>query len=227
MVDVWISDCNGLATRKSRFYGLLSPDERARADRYLQPLKKERFVLGRGMLRSVLSKYLDILPENIRFVYGEHGKPELKNTRKRFYFNLSHSRNIAVLAVTDRSRVGVDVEAMDRDPERLDRIIDFLCSPEEKDDYFAMPGRDRTLSAYYLWTANEAYLKGVGSGLERFESNVTCCLDSGGEPRIELRQGCDEAAWRFRNFNPLPGSVASLAMEACDPAFEVTFHSFD
>lgn len=227
MVDVWIGDCNCLANRKSHFFSLLSPGERIRADRYLHPLKKERFVLSRGMLRSILSKYLDILPENIRFAYGEHGKPELKDIHKSFNFNVSHSRNIVVLAVTGCSRVGIDVEVMDRAPERLDRVIDFLCSPEEKDAYFAMPRRERTLSAYYLWTANEAYLKGVGSGVERFENKVTCYLETDGEPRINLRKGEQDSLWRFRNFYPLQDSVATLAIEACEPAFDVNFLSLD
>lgn len=179
------------------------------------------------MLRSVLSKYLDIFPENIRFAYGENGKPKLRNIQKSLYFNLSHSRNIAVLAVTGRSRVGVDVEVMDRAPERLDRIIDFLCSPEEKDDYFVMPKRERTLSAYYLWTANEAYLKGVGSGVERFENNVTWYFESDGQPRIDLKTRHSDSRWRFRHFNPLPDSVATLAIEAREPEFDVNFFYLD
>jgi 4'-phosphopantetheinyl transferase len=227
MVDIWISDCNRLSTRKSRFFSLLSRDEKARAERYLQPLKKERFVLSRGMLRSVLSKYLDVLPEDIRFAYGEHGKPELEDGRENIQFSLSHSRNAAVLAVTGASRVGIDVEVMDKGPERLDRVIDFLCSPEEKEGYFSLQERERALSAYCLWTANEAYLKGVGSGIRRLESNVTCCLESGGRPRINLKGGSQDHLWLFRNFSPLPDSVATLALETREPGFEVNFRHFD
>jgi len=227
MVDVWISDCNWLAVRKSCFFGLLSPEERIRSERYLQPRKRESFVLTRGMMRSVLSKYLDSPPEDIRFAYGEHGKPELKTIHKGVYFNLTHSGEIAVLAVSGRSRVGVDVERMDRDPERLDRIMEFLCPSEEMASYMALSRRDRALSAYYLWTANEAYLKGVGSGFERLESKVTWYHRKNGDLRISLRKGHDEGAWCFRHFNPFPGSVATLAMESCDPEFEVNFHYLD
>ncbi|MCF8029403.1 MAG: 4'-phosphopantetheinyl transferase superfamily protein [Desulfohalobiaceae bacterium] len=223
MTDIWIIDLNGFSSGESDFPSLLSYEEKTRADRFLRPLKKERFVLTRATVRSILSEYLGIFAKEIVFGYGKHGKPEIKNTRRSLYFNLSHSRNIAVLAISGTHRVGVDIEVMDKSLDRIDRIVDYLCSPEERDYYLALPITERPLFAYSLWTANEAFLKGIGSGVQRFASEVFYKFDSDREPCIRLKNNGLSSTWRFRHFTPVPNSVATLALEADKDRIDLCF----
>jgi len=223
MTDVWIIDFNCLPFRESGFEGLLSREEKTRADRFLNSLKKKRFVLARVTMRSILSQYLCILAKDIVFGYGKHGKPEIKNASRSLNFNLSHSRNIAVLAISTTHRVGVDIEVMDKSLGRIDRIVDYLCSPEERDYYFALPITERPLFVYSLWTANEAFLKGLGSGVQSFASEVFYKFDSAREPSLSLKNEDFSSTWRFKRFTPVPNSVATLAIESDEDGTDLSF----
>ena len=223
MTDVWIIDFNCLPFRESGFEGLLSREEKTRADRFLNSLKKKRFVLARVTMRSILSQYLCILAKDIVFGYGKHGKPEIKNASRSLNFNLSHSRNIAVLAISGSHRVGVDIEVMDKSLDRIDRIVDYLCSSEERDYYFALPITERPLFAYSLWTANEAFLKGMGSGVQSFATEVFYKFNSDREPSLSFKNKHFNSIWRFRRFTPVPNSVATLAMESAGDGIDLSF----
>lgn len=90
---------------------LLSEDEATRARRLLFAQAQSRFITGRGMLRELLAAYLDIPPREIRFSYNRHGKPSLP----ALCFNLSHTADTVVYAVSRSAKVGVDIERMRRD----------------------------------------------------------------------------------------------------------------
>jgi|GEM_PF-1578637 len=225
MVDVWIIDFSGLSFRESGFSGLLSREEKIRADRFLSPLKKKRFVLARATMRNILSQYLGIFAKDIVFGYGKHGKPEIKNATRSLSFNLSHSRNIAVLAISGTHRVGVDVEVMDKSLDRIDRIVDYLCSSEERGYYFALPITERPLFAYSLWTANEAFLKGMGSGVQSIASEVSYTFYSDREPCLSLKNKNLISTWQFKRFIPVGNSVATLAIESEEDEIDLSsFH---
>jgi 4'-phosphopantetheinyl transferase len=144
----------------------LSADEQERAGTYRRPEDAGRYVAARTGLRRVLGLYLDVRPEDVRFVYNEYGKPELdrKFHGDAFHFNLSRSGNITIIAVSDNSSVGVDVEFIDPD-------FPFLSVAEK---YFPLPTvkrlrqlpSDLARSMFFeVWTTIEAYGKGKGAGL--------------------------------------------------------------
>src|SRR5947209_555974 len=118
------------AIRKCR--ALLAPDETARADRFHFDKDRHRFTIARAMLRSVLGRYLKIQPQQVQFVYGPQEKPDLKpeTNPRNFRFNLSHSGEFALLAVTPGLEVGVDIELF-RPDFGTQEIADRFFSPRE------------------------------------------------------------------------------------------------
>src|SRR5215204_4262422 len=96
------------------FRSLLSPDERRRAARFHRDEHRRRYVTAHGALRLILGAYLDAAPETLAFELGEHGKPSLREPLDaedaRVEFNLSHSAELALVAVARDHPVGVDVE---------------------------------------------------------------------------------------------------------------------
>ncbi len=140
---------------------MLSVDERSRADRFKFAQHQQRFIAGRGFLRSLLSRYLNADPSSLEFYYGSHGKPFLKETS--IQFNLAHSQHLAVYAVTRDRAVGIDVEQV-RAVEQLEALV----------QRFFLPSEARTIQAqpdlfFQYWTCKEAFLKATGTGLSKLK----------------------------------------------------------
>ena len=91
---------------------VLSSDERERATRFHFERDRSRFIVGRGMLRMILSSYLKIDPGHLNFIYSPKGKPMLTGLRgdRTPFFNLSHSSDLILFALTRACAVGIDVE---------------------------------------------------------------------------------------------------------------------
>ena len=144
----------------------LAPDEQQRAERFRFPDDRQRFVAAHGLLRLILSRYTGALPGELRFTYGPRGKPELAGCpgSDALTFNLSHSRQAALIAVARGRPVGVDVE---RRREDLDGelIATRFFSPRESEALRALPRAERQAAFYAYWTCKEAYAKARGEGL--------------------------------------------------------------
>jgi len=148
----------------------LSNDEIARADRLIAPAKRENFIASRGSLRLILGQYLDLEPGEIQFEYGAEGKPFIK--KFSLSFNLSHSSDLAALAITDDLEVGIDMEYIDP---RLDyeRLAAQFFSLHERDRLMRFSPWRRRRGFYRIWTAKEATLKCLGSGFTQQDRDLT------------------------------------------------------
>src|SRR2546423_3305318 len=116
-IHVWRAYLNQTQPRLSELWTWLSADERERAKRFHFRRDCDRYVAAHGVLRDILSRYLRTTPDQIRFFYGEHGKPALSDEagKARLTFNLSHSREIALYAIAKSHAVGVDIEFVRED----------------------------------------------------------------------------------------------------------------
>lgn len=164
-IHLWLLDLSPDEETVSSLLAQLSRDERERAARLVLPKIRQQFVTARGRLRQILASYLSALPEELLFSYGKHGKPSLTPPHDTpFHFNLSHSGDLALLAVNLNRPIGVDIELAK--PERpFLKLAERFFSPAERD---AMRGLhpDQVQDAFYAcWTRKEAYLKAVGTGL--------------------------------------------------------------
>ncbi len=150
VVDVWRADLSAAAESATAdgLMDLLCEEERARAARIAVEHRRVLWARSRGMLRALLGRYLEADPRELRFALGAHGKPALYGDAggaSGLRFNLSHSGELMLVAVTAGREVGVDVELVsDRRP------ADFLRE----------------------WTVREAIVKclGVGLGAMRAEA---------------------------------------------------------
>lgn len=164
-VDLWSLDCAGfeLSALEATWLSVLSDAERTRYDRYAPLRSKRQLLLSRAMLRSVLTHYLGT--SAFDFGLGEHGRPELAGAlQSDLSFNLSHSRDRVVVAVTRAGVIGVDVEYAGR-VRRIERLISRYFSPSEQEALMALPEQFRLERFYALWALKEAYIKARGLGL--------------------------------------------------------------
>ncbi len=146
---------------------LLSPNEIQRADRFVQDKDRNRFLVGRGALRSILSTYTHLKPQELKFEYGPKDKPVLAESHadQRVSFNLSHCNDLALIAVADRARrVGVDLEML-RELQQLQRILKRYFSKNEQAEYEALPAHEKKRAFFNLWSRKEAFVKAWGESI--------------------------------------------------------------
>jgi len=109
-VDIWRVDLDRVP---DTVHDLLCPQELARAARILPEGRRTLWIRSRGTLRMLLGRYLDRDPRELAFSLGAHGKPALVAADGRPHelrFNLSHSRELMLVALSFGRDVGVDVE---------------------------------------------------------------------------------------------------------------------
>jgi 4'-phosphopantetheinyl transferase len=161
-VHIWFAKLPDFQGSLAEYSKLLSPDEIKRAERFRFPIHRERFILARGILRSLLSQYIKILPENIVFEYGKKGKPFLKKNPDDIQFNVSHSDDIALYAVTKKFEIGVDIEKMDL---YKNDVAKRFFAADEYEALKALPESEKRDAFYRVWAKKEALMKAVGEGL--------------------------------------------------------------
>jgi len=163
-IDVWRVSLLQEAAGQ-RWTPVLSEEERHRAARFFFEKDRDRYVVTRGVLRTLLGHYLSIAPEAIRFVYNRFGKPSLDNRQndRQITFNVSHSHHFSLLAFGTAVELGVDLEYLRGD--RVEESAKAVFSQAELDWFLRLPAADRERAFLRLWTHKEAIVKAIGCGL--------------------------------------------------------------
>lgn len=223
-VDVWLVRLDAPESSVSAATARLSPDEQARAGAFRNDTARQNFVLAHAALRSILAQQLQLASAAIQFTTGPHGKPALTGTAAgRLEFNLTHSGQLALIAVTARAEVGIDVEAIRPMPDALPLAKRFF-SAHEAAELQEQPAREQSAAFLNLWTRKEALAKATGLGiansLARFE------VAMGAEANVRTIDGDAglAAQWSLHSFQPAPGYVAAVAVRS--PGARFGFHEF-
>jgi 4'-phosphopantetheinyl transferase len=217
-VHVWRAYLDQDRLTVQTFLAILSPDERERASKFYFQRDREHFMVARGALRIILSRYVNLSPRQIRFAHNRYGKPSLsREANDDLRFNISHAHGIAVYAVTRGREVGIDVEWVRKDFASLE-IAERFFSPTEVSMLRALPPNLRTVAFFNCWTRKEAYIKARGEGLSQPLDRFTVSLALGA-PALLLSTDDDPqevARWSLRELTLAPEYVAALAIEGHD-----------
>ena len=202
----------------------LSADEWARANRFLFEKHRAHFVAARGCLRAILAKYMECKPGELAFFYGEHGKPALASpwNKSQLRFNLSHSAGLALIAVSLRCDIGVDVEHLDRKVGQLKDIAKRFFASGEYERLCALPREEQRRAFFCCWTRKEAYLKAVGTGLAHSLKNFEVSLGRKAK-LLWIKKGNIED-WTLLHLEPAEGYVGSVAIAKKDVEVKVVKH---
>lgn len=198
---------------------LLATDELKRAAQFHFQKDRVHFITARGLLRIILGRYLDVPPDKLRFCYNVYGKPALtpEFSARGLRFNISHSHDLVLYAVTADREVGVDIEYITAYAAD-DPVAEQFFSPREIAELCTLPGAMQQQAFFNCWTRKEAYIKAVGKGLS-IELDQFDVSFRPGEPAALLRVSGDaqEAArWALREITPVPDYVGALAVEGHD-----------
>jgi len=196
-----------------RFAVLMAPEERARHDRFVFEKDRHQFLVTRGVIRTLIGRYLDVDPAECAFVANEYGRPSLSHPAGgTLAFNISHTNGMVVCALAREPEIGVDVEDASR-AIGLELARRFF-SADEADALEALPEDERAARFFEYWTLKEAYIKARGMGLSLPLDGFSMQLAAGRPPGIRFATTIDDAAgtWQFAQFRPTPRHHLAVAV---------------
>lgn len=173
---------------------LLSLEERARRDRFVHAVDRERFSLFRGAIRVLLARAIEAAPGALRIVTEARGKPILDPSihGDGLHFSISHSGDYVALLLSRDGAAGVDLESVDRSVDAMG-VARHSFHPRELERLRATPPADQPALFFRWWTAKEAVVKASGVGL----SGGLSKLDFADWPRGPCFHRCDAAGARW------------------------------
>ena len=195
-VQVWVASLDVSDDRYDALARLLPAEEKERAVA-LTPVAARRFVVARGILRSLLAGFTGTPAEKLQFAYGNSGKPVLVG-RDGIQFNISHSADLGLFAFAPDRPVGVDVEN-ERPVRRLLDVAQRFMSEDELRSLIDTSPEERNAAFLRSWVVREARLKAEGKGVWSGSENPN--------PRTNLTH---------RLFTPRPSYIAAVAAPDSD-----------
>ena len=218
-VHVWRASLNCTEAKVQVLKQTLVAEELRRTGRYHFQKDREHFIVARGLLRTILGRYLDMEPGQLRFCYGPHGKPALARDpgEDGLRFNLSHSHGLALFAVSRGRELGVDLEYIEAHLAD-DQIAERFFSPREVALLRDLPKDVQREAFFIFWTRKEAFIKATGKSLSlplnQFEVSLVP-----GKPIVLLSTNGDHqkaSRWSLQPLAARSGYAAALCVEGHD-----------
>ena len=216
LVHVWRAGLNISTYQLHTLQAMLAAEECVRAARFFFQKDREHFVARRGILRNILSRYLDREPSQLRFCYNSYGKPSLAEEvgEKELCFNLSHSDGLALYALTWGRKIGIDIEHLRADVAD-EEVAERYFSLREVAVLRALPRHLRKEAFFSCWTRKEAYIKAEGKGLYIPLDSFDVSLAPGAPAALlrTQRHAQETFCWSLQSLNPEHGYAAALAVK--------------
>ncbi|MCJ7634117.1 4'-phosphopantetheinyl transferase superfamily protein [Candidatus Bathyarchaeota archaeon] len=220
VVHVWRFSLEQPDRRVYDFVQFLSDDERAQAASLYRIRDRKRFIIGRGILRTILASYMNTEPSRLQFHHNPYGKPFLSRVcscEDPFQFNLTHSQGLALCAVSNHC-LGIDMEHVNP-VLYIDAATNTLFPESEAETIAKLPKNKRTEAFYDAWTREEAYLKASGDGLCGPHNKT----ESG--PTGLCREEIDGSSYSIISMKPASNYIATLVVEGHN--FSLNYFHFD
>lgn len=213
-IHLWTADLKTWIPHAEKLRYLLSSEELGRLDRRKIQGKKDEFLCSRSILRIILSKYVALDPETLIIMSSSSGKPYLPDSG--IEFNISHSRDMLICGISSKQKIGLDIQEV-YDISSMDRIIQNHFSPAEIQHLKDLPNNDMYREHFFaIWTAKEAYFKGLGDGIKDTFKKVSIIPGS-----VDIRtyslslpiSPTEQFKWTIIPVEISPGYIAALAYE--------------
>jgi 4'-phosphopantetheinyl transferase len=199
----------------AQYEHLLDDGERKRHRAFHFPDDRHLFLVAHALLRTSLSQYAGVQPQDWRFASEEHGRPQIAAAQREgggIQFNLSHARGLAACAIARDVSIGIDVECLERNTD-WGSIAGRYFSRFETRALAALPVGEQPERFFEYWTLKEAYVKAQGGGLSIPLDSFSFYHDD--RWRIAFRDTEDDAnEWQFACLRPTARHVMSIAIHA-------------
>ncbi len=215
-VHVWEVSLSQVGARTATFAALLTADEKQRAASFFREEDRSRFIVAHGLLRQLLGQYLSVKPEELRFRVNAFGKPALIQTSEEqpLSFNLAHSGDVILYAVTRCRKVGIDVEQIQPDLDVME-LAQSQFAEQEVRCLQAFGPNERRDVFFRIWTCKEAYIKARGQGLSLPLQGFAVTLGRNEPTQIGWSEDDPDVSknWSVFHLDTLPGYAAAVVVE--------------
>jgi len=210
-IHVWSSPLVVSESLLSALRAVLCEEEMDRASRSSSSTLRDRFLAVRGTLRHLLGRYLNRAPDQIRFIYGPHGKPSIASNEE-LQFSLTHSGDWVAYALARGCPLGIDMERLRALPD-MEKVANRMFCADEAAEIRQLPVSEQERAFFCCWTRKEAYAKADGRGLLAGFNSYRVTVRPGDAPRI-VHMGFDATLagnWSLHDLCLSPQYVAALA----------------
>lgn len=215
-VHIWSANQDAPIYPMEQLWQTLSNDEQQRATRFHFERDRRRFIVGRGLLRAILGRYAHIEAAQVRFVYGQRGKPALAEVcgGETLKFNVSHSNGHILCAITNLREIGVDIEHVHVISE-ADAIAERFFSTQENEVYRQLPAEEKLTAFFNCWTRKEAYIKARGMGVSLDLTSFDVSLKPGDAATLlhNREDAMEVTRWQFEALHVGDGYAGAIAVE--------------
>jgi len=213
-IHVWTAHLVDEYRATADLLAILTREESAQAAQFSFERDRMRFIQAHGIVRQILSNYLDADAATLVFARTHHGKPYLipRANDPHLEFSVSRSSNCCMLAVQLDHSIGIDIEKVRDLPQAID-IVQSYFTPVESKALSALRGAARRDAFFALWTHKEAMVKGLGISLAAHLGRIEFDLDPIGGLRLVAWDRDQSVAqkWSVVRLDPAPGYVAAIA----------------
>lgn len=215
IIHIWRSFLFSQKSNIGQYWQSLSLEEQQKASLFHFQKDLNYFICRRGILRSILSRYLNSKPNIIKFNLGEFGKPFLSNKPKDncLNFNLSFSEDLLILAISLEREVGIDIEKINAEFP-VDEVARQCFSQAERSVLKSVSQTKKHEIFFSYWTRKEAYLKAIGKGFSHFANNDDNYLKDNPSRVAYIKSGSGKhLKWWINNLVPYTGYIGAIAAE--------------
>ena len=226
-IDLWLAFADKITSPAllSRYRRILSENEKRQELRFHFSKDRHRYLITRALVRTVLSQYAPISPEQWEFASNAYGKPAISNNHwdaKTISFNISHTDGLVALGITKAKSIGVDAENIISRPAPIE-VANHFFSANEVAELDALTLSKRQERFFQFWTLKEAYIKARGMGLSiplnQFSFHIPAPAKSS-TPRLSFHPDLndDPYRWRFWQFRASSNHLLAICVERAEVA---------
>ena len=178
-LHIWRINLDNVNYQLKYLISLLSSEEIKRSKRFIFDRDRHCYQVTHSMKRMILANYLDCDPQCLHFKIESYGKPALANSQSslKIQFNISHSRDLVLIAITVEDPVGIDMEYNDK-KRSIESLGEAIFSPSEMKFFLTLKSqREKEETFFRCWTREEAYLKAIGIGLRQDLTSISVDLN--------------------------------------------------
>ena len=213
IVHIWFTSASQWKNNLNELDSVLSQEEISRKEKLISQNRQEDYIISRGVLRSILSQYLEVAAKNVPLKTYPNGKPYLPGSNLNF--NLSHSEGLFLYGFVLDVPIGVDLQQV-YPISNINTIIKNYFSPYEQ-QILSTEKKTRLKDLFFrIWTAKEAYLKGTGEGFQRPANSFSICNKTDGLLNFEVREDTttpNNDGWNIRELHLAEDYRAALAVK--------------
>lgn len=214
-LHIWHIPLGGKALLEQTFAPLPSAAEVRQAAKFTHPELHQCYLKTRWAMREILGHYLDVPADQVQLRYAELGKPELIPGAHQLdiRFNLTHSGDGALFAVTLGTELGIDMEKMEQKPRPI-RLAKRYFTKEVVKQLEELSEAEQQVALLKLWTQYEAYKKAQGVGLRGGDDLLPLDFKmKEGEFQAFPSDSGEASGWLVAQLNPADGYVGAVVVE--------------